>query len=279
MSGSVSHSRFGYFDGELGSVLVHEDEPHVVHVHEHLPDRWTAPGRPDVEAARRDRAQQVHQDGVVAVPGIEQVREKPRVRRSCHHFLFPAVGHLEPVELFLDLVEGVVTDLVAAAHREDGVAGRLQRLAVQRGVLRADFRGAVDRLLFAREVRRELTAHRVGEGRAASFERGQAGLQGALARGAAFAADGIVVLQLEHPQEGPQRQTLNDQGAQHDRERRRDDQVTVGERRRQRQRRGERHDTAHAGPGDDQAAAHGGTKHQPRRLEAEGAVAPAHRPR
>jgi hypothetical protein len=56
---------------------VDEHEPHVVHVHEQLPDRGAAAGGADVEAARRNGAQQVHQDRVVAVPGIQHIAEQP----------------------------------------------------------------------------------------------------------------------------------------------------------------------------------------------------------
>ena len=35
-------------------------------------------------------------------------------------------GHFQPVELLFDLMEGVVADLVAVTHRQDGLPCRLQ---------------------------------------------------------------------------------------------------------------------------------------------------------
>ena len=72
-----------------------------------------------------------------------------------------------------------------------------------------------------------------------------------------LALDRAVVLELEHVHERAQRHPLDDERAEHDRERGEQDQVAVRETRpagsagRKRERRGERHDPAHAAPADD----------------------------
>jgi len=42
-----------------------------------------------------------------------------------------AVGHLDPVQLLLDLVKGVVADLVGGAHRENSLPGCLEDSAMK----------------------------------------------------------------------------------------------------------------------------------------------------
>ena len=102
-----------------------------------------------------------------------------------------------------------------------------------------------------------------------------AGTQRAFARRAQFAADRIVVVQIERAQQRLERQPLDHQRAEHDGERRQHDQVAIRKRRRERQRRGQRDDAAHAGPRDDQAAADGRPQHRPRRMKADAAVPPS----
>ena len=62
--------------GELGGVLEDEHEPYIVDVREQLPDGWAALHRPHIQPAFRHDAKQVDQDGVVAVPGVEQSFEQ-----------------------------------------------------------------------------------------------------------------------------------------------------------------------------------------------------------
>ncbi len=61
----------GHVLGELGSVLEDEHEPHIVHVGKQLSDGWAAVHRPDLQPAFRDSAEEVDQDRVVPVPGVE----------------------------------------------------------------------------------------------------------------------------------------------------------------------------------------------------------------
>jgi len=46
-------------------------------------------------------------------------------------FLAFATGHLDPVQFLFDSMKGIVPDLVAGAHDEDRLPGRLQRGAME----------------------------------------------------------------------------------------------------------------------------------------------------
>src|SRR5215472_7607061 len=61
-----------YWCGELGYVLFDEDEPDIVDVSEEFGDGWAVLHRFEFKAAVWKSAQQVDEDGVVPVPGIEQ---------------------------------------------------------------------------------------------------------------------------------------------------------------------------------------------------------------
>src|SRR5208283_206583 len=62
----------GQVSGKLGGVLGDQHESHIVDVYEQLRDGWAAQHRPSVKFALRECAVQVEQDGIVAVPGVEQ---------------------------------------------------------------------------------------------------------------------------------------------------------------------------------------------------------------
>src|SRR5579864_6778541 len=56
--------------GELGGVLGNEHQSHIVNVGEQLGGGWAILYGPDLESAIGESAEQVDQDGVVAVPGV-----------------------------------------------------------------------------------------------------------------------------------------------------------------------------------------------------------------
>src|SRR6516164_11514889 len=62
----------GQVSRELGGVLGDENKSYIVDVREQLRDRWAALHRPGLQSAFRERAEQVDQDGVVPVPGVQQ---------------------------------------------------------------------------------------------------------------------------------------------------------------------------------------------------------------
>ena len=72
---------FGQRFAELGSILVDEHESHIVDVHEQLRGGRTAVYRPGVHPAVRERAQQIDQDRVVSIPGVQQSIEQRTVLR------------------------------------------------------------------------------------------------------------------------------------------------------------------------------------------------------
>ena len=94
-----------------------------------------------------------------------------------------------------------------------------------------------------------------------------------------LAADRIVVVQIERAQQGLERQPLDTSVPSTTENAVSTIRSRYGKRRRQRQRRGQRDDAAHAGPRDDQAAADGRPQHRPRRIEAERGGRATGRPR
>ena len=72
-----------------------------------------------------------------------------------------------------------------------------------------------------------------------------------------FGAQTVFAFELEKPDQGTEREPLNDQSREHDREGREHDQVSLWKRRRQRERGRQRDQTSHAGPADENALAHG----------------------
>src|SRR3954471_21676918 len=111
-----------------------------------------------------------------------------------------AAGHFQPVQIFFDLMEGGVADLVVGAHGNHllprGLKGTLVQFAVcwWRAVLsRAGFGLVI-------EMRRELLAHEFGHGRLVAVEAGESRAQRPCAGDAHFVTHRIVVLQLERAQ-------------------------------------------------------------------------------
>ncbi len=62
----------GQFSGELRGVLEDEHKSYKVDVCEQLRDGWAALHRPGLQPALGESAEQVEQDGVVPVPGVQQ---------------------------------------------------------------------------------------------------------------------------------------------------------------------------------------------------------------
>ena len=85
---------------------------------------------------------------------------------------------------------------------------------------------------FVRQMRRELLPDGVRDRRSVVREARQSGPQRAFARRAHFAADRIVVVQVERAQQRLERQSLDHQRAEHHRERGQHDQVAIRKRRR-----------------------------------------------
>ena len=124
------------------------------------------------------------------------------------------------------------------------------------------------------QMRRELLPDGVRDRRFVVRKARESGTQRAFTRRTQFATDRIVVMQIERAQERLERQSLDHQRAEDDRERGQHDQVAIRKRRRERQCRGERDDAAHAGPRNDQAAPDGRPQHRPWRMKPEPAVPP-----
>ena len=103
----------------------------------------------------------------------------------------------------------------------------------------------------------------------------ESGTQRAFTRRTQFAANRIIVMQIERAQERLERQSLDRQRAEDDRERRQHDQVAIRKRRWQRHCRSQRDNAAHAGPRNDQAAADGRPQHRPWRMKTAPAVSPS----
>jgi len=106
-------------------------------------------------------------------------------------------------------VKRVVADLLAVAHSEHGLSCRLERAPMDAAVtdVKRIGRGV---LLFGREMRDELLPHRLRYRREVVGKRGQAGAQRALAGGAQFTSDRVVIVQVERPQQRLERQPLDD---------------------------------------------------------------------
>ena len=189
-------------------------------------------------------------------------------------------SQLHPVELLFEAVEGVVADLVPIAHLEDGLPGRGQGALVDLFVRRA--RGV---LLFSPSaawlrcaVSSWRTASAAGDESPSSVARAASSAR--LAREVRFPPDRIVVPEAQHTDQRLQRQTLKDERADDHRERRHEDEIPVGKLRavmRQCEGRRQRDDSAHARPGDDQAARERRRLLPgPRRAKTEAAVLPEH---
>jgi hypothetical protein len=66
---------FGQVSSELRGVFGDEHQSYIVDVCEKLRDGWAALHRLGVQSVLWERAQQVDQDGVVSVPGVQQGTE------------------------------------------------------------------------------------------------------------------------------------------------------------------------------------------------------------
>ena len=119
----------------------------------------------------------------------------------------------------------------------------------------------------------ELPTHGFGRRRIVVGERGQRRLQRALARHLDLPADRIVIVDVENPDERPQRQPLQDERPDDDRKRCQDNEVAVRKGSfgtlRKGECRGQRDDAAHAGPRNDQAPAESRGRDRPARMKAE----------
>jgi hypothetical protein len=69
----LDHPLFlGQVSGELRGVFRDQHKSYKVDMCEQLRDRWATLHRPGLEPALREGAEQVEQDGVVPIPGIQQ---------------------------------------------------------------------------------------------------------------------------------------------------------------------------------------------------------------
>ncbi|HMF79474.1 MAG TPA: hypothetical protein VK604_27685 [Bryobacteraceae bacterium] len=74
----------GQVSGELGGILQDEYKSYKVDVCEQLRYGWAALHRPDLQPALRERAEQVEQDGVVPIPGVQESLKQTLVWRVRH---------------------------------------------------------------------------------------------------------------------------------------------------------------------------------------------------
>ncbi len=169
----------------------------------------------------------------------------------------------------------IVADLVAGTHGENSLARRLKGSAVNVAVGESSgfpvFRIGVRRS----QMRDEFLPDRLCDRRSVVLEPREPGTQGAFTRRADFVSDRVIVPQVERAQQGPERQSLEHERAEHDRERGQHDQVAKRKTRGQRQCCRQRDDAAHAGPRDDQTAANRRTQHRARRMKTEPAISPS----
>jgi hypothetical protein len=69
----------GQVSGELGGILAEEHKSYIVDVREQLRDGRAASHHPGLQTALRQGAEQVEQDGVVPIPGVQQGLEQALV--------------------------------------------------------------------------------------------------------------------------------------------------------------------------------------------------------
>ena len=95
---------FGHLAGELGSIFGDEDQPDVMDVREHLRDRWAVGVSAGVHQFGRDSVEEVQQDGVIAVPGVQEGFEEivivggghEKLRRAGRKTVYGEASHIEP---------------------------------------------------------------------------------------------------------------------------------------------------------------------------------------
>ena len=172
---------------------------------------------------------------------------------SSSRLLVWATCHLEPVQFLFDSMKGIVADLVVGTHGENGLPGRFRaaRWISPVAEREAALRSAFVRSSARRAVNSCRTSSAIGDRSSAKLA---SPARNARSRAAAqLAADRIIVMQIERTQERLERQSLDRQRAEDDRERGQHDQVAIRKRRRKRHCRGKRDDAAHAGPRNDQS--------------------------
>ena len=102
----------------------------------------------------------------------------------------------------------------------------------------------------------------------------QSGAQGAFACRDHFLADGIIVLQIERSQERLERQSLDHERAEDNRERGQHNEIAIGKSRGKRQGGRDCNNPPHPGPRNNQAASNRRPQHWSRRIETDPAMAP-----
>src|SRR6476661_9453577 len=90
-------------------------------------------------------------------------RTRKRHHSCSRSLVVAAARHLEPVELLLDLVEGIVADLVAGAHGEHGLPCGVKRSLVNVAVGGARTRSGPAVRVPVAEMCRELVTDGVGD--------------------------------------------------------------------------------------------------------------------
>src|SRR4051794_27749454 len=159
-----------------------------------------------------------------------------------------AARHLEPVEFLFHLMERIVSDRVAGPHGENGSPGSSNGRAMNVAMSTASFSAGFGFDAHRSKVGREFLPDQIRNRRSIAVEARKAGLQGPFACGVHFMADRIVVGQRDRPEERLERQSLEHERAEHDRERRHHNEVAERKGQRQRECCRERDDAAHTGP-------------------------------
>jgi hypothetical protein len=72
----------GQVSGELGSILGEEHQSHIVYVRKKLRDGRATPHHPGLQPTIRQGAEQVKEDSVVPIPGVQQGLEQALVMCS-----------------------------------------------------------------------------------------------------------------------------------------------------------------------------------------------------
>src|SRR6185437_16119770 len=112
---------FRYFDRKFRSIFLNENETHIMNVGEKLSNRWAALHRSDRQSLLRQRAKQVYQNSVAAVPGIEQSFEQLLIWRA-RHLLHPAIqlSGIVMQDHVRELESTVASDLMVIDHSGEG---------------------------------------------------------------------------------------------------------------------------------------------------------------
>src|SRR5262249_3154032 len=160
---------------------------------------------------------------------------------------------LGPVDLLLEPMIGLIADRAFDAQALERLALVLDRAQPQLVVLGRGLR--IVRLLRHRASGRILIAHSCCYGRGVAGEAIKRSLHDDDACTRHLFLDRVVRLEMQKPKQRLQSHALQHQRAQHHAKRREHDQIATRKSGRQRERRGERHQTAHAAPCDEQISA------------------------